>query len=351
MAATERTGLTAGLRDVEKQVETRSDQYLVNHVQLKGWPASTLQCARLVKALIIAAVLATSVALVVSYFGGALVLQTAVVKVAQFQVPQLVLCPVWGQSGLHVSQARAWVGNVATTPYSGWREIDLQSAECESGSFSYLHIEESEVEVRPVEAAGDAAAAPATAPFTCACLDAPEASLREEDIGKQALRVQFAASFADGHSIPDVAFGFAPGPNLLPGEWAYAALGHRTLGAVELELRTFGKTPITSGSTLRSFTFFPKSSYPTGAETELVITPKSFFITKVKDVSSVFSVFALVSFLVLLMANMNSVALFNLCFPVQLKKSDPQQLAPHWCLRSMCGGFACCQPLDKDPVV
>jgi hypothetical protein len=335
--ATERSGLVAldgpGVMD-----------RVVDKKQLNGWPSSTLVCARAVKIFIMGAILATTITLLVTYFGGSLEVQTSVTKISAMGVPELVLCPAWGQTSLGITVSSVSIGNSMIEDYKTWRQLKTVNARC--GPLKYPHVSDEGTELRAVDA---------KAQEGCHCVTFPEGTaLQDAEVGKEGLRVVF-----ETESELPVAFGFQTASGLFPAEFSYAAVGQRNVGDVTLLDRVYSGLPLQGKTTVSSYTYAAKASFPVGsvagvplagAPTELVISPRSFFITEVADISSVWSVYALLALVVLVMANLNSVGLFDLCFPEKLDPEDPAQLEPHWCLRRTCTCAPCCHPVKDTEV-
>jgi hypothetical protein len=318
---------------------------VVNKKQLKGYPSTTLVCARTAKIVIMAAILATTITLIVTYFGGSLEVQTSVTKISSFSVPELVLCPVWGQPDLTVTISSVSIGNGLTEDYAAWPQLKPVTSRC--GPLKYPHVTDDGVEMRAVDPKAQAG---------CHCVKFPEGTaLQDAEVGKESMRVVFATE-----SEMPVSFGFQAASGTFPPDFAYAVVGQRNVGDIALVDRAYAGLPLQGKTVISSYTYSPRVAYPVvsfagvavaGPQTELVISPASFFITEVADISSVWSVYALIGLAVLVMANLNSAGLFDMCFPEKQDPHDPRQLEPHWCLRSTCFCSSCCQPLQKDTEV
>lgn len=339
-------------RRMKKLVYSQAGQgmdRLVDARQLQEWPSGTLACARCTKVALWGLVLASTITMIGEYFVGELGVETEIIKIGAFPVPNIVICPMWGQKGMHVKMAEATVGNYMVDSPEHYKTVNFTSGSCHNFDFEYVRLHHETVSAAPmhneqIEALG----------CYCTAFGDEELELTEEKVGREAVRIAFSTNFENDAGAPLVSIGFSHG-NVYPTDWAYLETGKRTVAELYMESRAYAKTVVTAGTTLDKFNLVTKAAFPIpgvahpSSTTELVMYPGSFFVREISDVASIWSLFSLVSLLVIVMANMNSIQLFDICFPEKVDAQDPSQLEPSWILQRSCGCFLCCKrPAHSD---
>lgn len=327
---------------------------LVDHRQFEDWPAGTLLCARALKATLIGLVFACTFTMVYEYFFGSFGVETEIIKITSFEMPQMVVCPVWGEGHFTTKVNTVLKGNNAIAPYgsSGWKKTPFSAAPCHHFAFEYVALHSERVKLEKIHNDD-------IDELGCHCLDFSGTDMSEERIGKQGLLMEFEFMDPKNESrhlgfdsgVPVVSIGFSDA-GLYPGEWSYVEVGKRNVGELLLETRVYGKTPVTDGQSINRYSFNDKVAFAiphddSPSKTQIIMTPATFFVQEIADVASIWSMFALVSLLVLVMANCNSIQLFDFCFAEKVDAHDPDQMEPNWFLMKCCGCFPCCHKLEK----
>lgn len=333
MSADEKTSLLDNVVGVDKR-------------QFKGYPTSTLYCAQATKMLVIFGVTLTITALVLAFSAGAVSVDSVTVKHSELPFSRAVICPSWGQEGMTLDVKGVEVGNLFTSSYPTWKPVGFTSATCPP--FKYYKFKREKpflatmTELEAVNKMG------------CVCID-QNLTLAARDVGKDFVKVALSASF-EIDPTKMLSIGFNDGGDDYPGDWNYVGLGVRTVGDLTLEENIYGRTPLTQGDSVKLFTMgvknvlpLPESQMVKGADTEVVLSFGSYYENQILDIAAIFSIFGILSFVAIIVATLNSLQVFNLCFPDKVNEDDPQQLEPAWIFQVSCGScFSCCRPRDSN---
>lgn len=324
---------------------------IVDHRQLKGYPPQTLHCARALRITIVAGVFLTLFALLTSFFGGALAVETETVKHAALPLKRLVVCPSWHQTGMNLTVQKVSVGNLFTSSHVDWRSVPFTAHKCPPFKYYKFSGKGSPLEAPQLTNMQELATVNG---HGCWCVDT-ELMLASQSVGKDFVRIALHAGFTNDPTKM-VSVGINGGGDDYPGDWNYAAIGARTVADLTRETSYYGKTSMTQGTAIEVYTLGIKNALPLdsqqvaeGTNAELVIAYGSYFENQISDISSLFSPYALFSLLAILLATLNALQLFGVCFPEKVDDSDPQQLEPSFFLQATIGKCSsCCQRYDED---
>lgn len=318
---------------------------LVDNRQLQDWPTGTLVCARLTKLLLWLAVFAATFTLIFEYFLGEFGVDTEIIKFTAFAVPNIVICPIWGQKNMTLTVEATSLGDYTTESVEHFLPVHHTDGSCAKFEFEQVNVRTETVSLKPmhndhIDALG------------CHCVGFGDGALelRERLVGKEGIFLKFAASFAQDARANLVAIGFSHA-DIYPTDWAYLETGKRNVAELYMESRAYAKTVLWPGTPVDKFNLVTKAAFPVpgtvqpSAVTELVFFPGSFFVREISDVASIWSAFALTSLVVIVIANLNSVQLFDIIFPEKVDATDPAQIQPSWFCQKACCCLPCCVPL------
>lgn len=335
------------LLEKEGEAESGLMDRIVDERQLRDWPRTTLTCARCTRVFVIFAVVSSVLALCINYFHGSIEVSSSTTKNELLPIPRIVLCPLWGQEGMNVGVKAMSIGNLMTDDYGAWKTIDFEAQKCPTFE-SFVFVRESPQlqkldQLHVVNTLG------------CICVEG-DGTLGVHQVGKDYLRMALSASFTSDPA-KQIAIGFSSGQEY-PADWSYLPIKSRSIGDLNYETFVYGKTPVTSGTVIPSYTFGLKTAFPTpertdieGADTEVIFGYGSYYVSETSDVSSTFSIFALLAFLAILLAALNSLQIFDVCFPEVVDPENPSQLEPAWIFQKLCGGCcSCCRKAGKGNV-
>lgn len=313
---------------------------IVDGKQFNEFPNSTLQCARCTWITIVIGVTSTLIALTIAFFHGTVEVESQTVKSDKMPLRRIVICPSWGQAGMSLDVKALELGNLFTTNYPDWRRQNFTAQKCPPFKFYKFKRETPYLsdmrELNEVNQMG------------CVCIDS-DVMLAPKSVGKDFARLALNAKFTNDPTKM-LSIGLNGGGDDYPGDWNYVGLGVRTVADLTLETYIYGRTPLTRGTGIELFTLGVKnvltlgSPKVDGADTEVVLAYGSYYENQILDYSAVFSFFALVSFVAIVVAVINSMQIFNLCFPESVDPDDPQQLQPSMLFQSTLGlCFSCCR--------
>jgi len=329
-------------RKVEIMVERLGvEKYLEKVIQRKQadnlYP-TTLLWARVTKAGLAFFVVVCSIALLTGFlFQGSLELLEEINQVDELEAPMVMLC------------AQPWGTKFAVRPHVQTASlVSIPSGESypllerHLGDFGYhvgnfTHIP-----------------CPASTSF-CHCLDFTTVMLRPKKGQRAAqydqwpyLKLEFHAANGGDPAGLQYAFGFYAKDGVLPQTWSYAALGSSTQGDIQAEEVATGKTEFTDGEPCPRFDFRRTGEAPNNhadGRTVLMFGYDVFLLYVVAAVGSKWSVFSLITLMLMFCAAINNFGLFDIMFPDALDKENPKQLFPNPILATICGPcFMCCLP-------
>jgi len=318
---------------------------IVDQRQFQLYPWATLQCARCVWICILGGVLVTIAALLFGLFHGRLEVETTTIKHEHLPLRRMVICPSWGQTDMKLNVKALMLGNLFTTSEPDWKRQNFTANKCPPFKYYEFRRETPYLsdmkELEKVNAMG------------CICIDS-DVELAPHAVGKDFARVALSAEFTQDPTKM-LSIGFNDGGVDYPGDWNYVGIGARTVADLTLETYVYGRTPFTRGTGIELYTFgvknamtLPESQRVDGADTEVVVAYGSYYDNQILDFSAVFSFFAMVTFAAIIIATINSLQIFNLCFPEVVDPNEPQQLQPSMLFQWTLGSCLPCCRRKKD---
>jgi len=291
--------------------------------------------------IIVGGVLVTIGALILGFWHGHLEVETTTMKHDNLPLRRVVICPSWGQKGMSLNVKSVMVGNLFTSNEPDWRKQNFTVKQCPP--FKYYKFK------RETPYLSDMKELQEVNRMGCTCIDS-DVILYPHAVGKDFARLALSAEFTKDPTKM-LSIGVNGGGDDYPGDWNYVGVGYRTVADLMLETYIYGRTPLSRGTGIQLFTLgvknvltLPESQRVDDADTEVVLAYGSYYDNQIMDFTAVFSFFAVVTFLAIIFATVNSINIFYLCFPEVVDPNEPQQLEPSMIFQWTLGQcFGCCR--------
>jgi len=346
--------LAAEAKEMEEKAEQAMnaaneflDEWVVDKRSFEGYPEATLTCARGLMIFLMVFITTSTLGLCIGFvFAGSLEGTIALEQVAEFDSPSVVICPSpWGTSFTKFQLTDVSFGEI---PGTAFHPIEHQvvpfalekPAKNEDEAYSGKKKKGNSTNLRAVQGSLK----------HCHKVLIDQQFHPHGDPGEyiafDTVRLSFSATSADG--FYNFAFTNPDGPN--PQSWSWAYLGTRTSGELVYDQVEEGASEVSEGTPHARLPFRVLGSGATGGDTQLEFCFGIFLINLISAQSSPISIFAIVSFILLVAAALNNFGLFELFF-VERQDEDapPPLLEPNILCRKIFGPvFVCCRRKEQE---
>lgn len=299
-------------------------QYIVHEDQLGDYPASTLCCARICRAMLYVFIIFCCVGLVTGWFmEGSMTMGEEINTMNKMSLPNIALCPQpWGSK---------FAGGKVTVESAEMIELP--------GGNTLGRAEYTEQACPPSRGRMD----------TCSCVQLSDNIVQPHGKRGELDYFDYITIKISGENDSPAhqwALGFYS-VGVVPQQWSYVTEGHVVEGDVRREEVATGKTEFSDGESVPRYVFrVTGDAISDDGTTTLTFGYDKYLSYVIASFSNKFSFFALMTLMITFFAALNNFGLFELVFP---EKQESAELEPNVCFRFVCFLCLCCHPRqDKE---
>jgi len=304
------------------------NDYVIHENQFDRYGSTMLMFARVMKCILIFFVGMSTACLVIGFLTGTIETVEQVEQYNHLPAPGVVLCPAEGWKFKSIEIKKVEYGQVPTGEI-GFQEIQFKKE-------------------RPVSA---------HLAERCEMIKLNQEMYPRGEAGHyesfDRIRISYMIKYKprDGHEderTPKTYYlGFFSEEGMVPQQWSLFPVGKLVTGNIEFNQIAKGKTEFTEGTTTDVFDFrstgvadnyYDLTSVEYGYDKYVCFVLSSF--------KSMWSFFAIITFILLFSTGLNNFGLFEICFPETSEEGNPPELEPN-IMCQMCGLCCqCCRPLE-----